>query len=293
MPAAPSLSRRVNGRELYATFESTWKTTTEIQSTPTCLVSQSSNFPSTPGNHHKLYSFLNPNKQQPLFNEQQLRRRSNTSQQKDKLMIVINFPQSILRSARIAPYSIMQQLFLPEFRYLKGSITPEDSTSNLPAESSSKLIKKKSHLLSLSIFFDEDNNVIRVGGLLANSPYSLDKKFPIIIPKTYALAELLIQKCHLKTSTDDLFALWQTVWIPGGIAKVKKVSHNCKPCIRFDTLTRQLLMVDLLAEQIVEFFAFHFTRMAYCGPFYTEDSSQKLKKSYADFLFLSPQRNYT
>ena len=174
------------------------KTTTEIQTTPTYMVSPSSKFPSTPGNHHKLYSFLNPNKPHPLFNEQQLRRRCNTSQQKDKLMIVINFPQSILRSARIAPYSIMKQLFMPEFRYLKGSITPEDSTSNLPAETSSKLIMKKSHLLSFSPFFDEDNNVIRVGGRLANSPYSLDKKIPIIISKTYPLADLLIRKCHLK-----------------------------------------------------------------------------------------------
>ena len=82
---------------------------------------------------------------------------------------------STLRSARIALYSIMQQLFLPEFRYIKGSTTPEDSTSNLPVESSSKRIKKDRHLLSLSPFFDEDNHVIHVGGRLANSPYSVDK----------------------------------------------------------------------------------------------------------------------
>ena len=41
---------------------------------------------------------------------------------------------SNLRSARIALYSIMQQLFLPEFRHIKGSTTPEDSTSNLPVD---------------------------------------------------------------------------------------------------------------------------------------------------------------
>ena len=105
---------------------------------------------------------------------------------------------SDLRSARIALYSIVQQLFLPEFKYIKGSIIPEDSTSNLPVESSSKRIKKNSHLLSLSPFFDEDNNVIRVGGRLANSPYSVDKKFPIIIPKLSPLAELLIQESHLR-----------------------------------------------------------------------------------------------
>ena len=78
-----------------------------------------------------------------------------------------------------------------------------------------------------------------------------------------------------------LFALRQTVWIPGGIASVKKVIHNCKPCIQFDARIRQPLMGDLPAEGIVEYFAFQFTGMDYCGLFYTKDSSQKLQKSYA------------
>ena len=78
-----------------------------------------------------------------------------------------------------------------------------------------------------------------------------------------------------------LFALLQTFWIPGGIASVKKVIHNCKPCIQFDACIRQPLMGNLPAEQTVESFAFHFTGMDYCGPFYTKDFSQKLQKSYA------------
>ena len=192
---------------------------------------------------------------------------------------------SNLRSARIALYSIMQQLFLPEFRYIKGSTTPEDSTLNLPIESSSRRIKKNSHLLSLSPFFDEDNNVIRVGDRLTNSPYSVDKKFPIIIPKTSPLAELLIRESHLRNLHSGpqmtLFALRQTVWIPGGIASVKKVIHNCKPCIRFDARIRQPLMGDLPAERMVESFAFQFIGMDYCGLFYIKDSSQKLQRSYA------------
>ena len=78
-----------------------------------------------------------------------------------------------------------------------------------------------------------------------------------------------------------LFALRQTVWIPGGTANVKKVIHNCKPCIQFDARIRQPLMGYLPAERIVESFAFQFTGMDYYGPFYTKHSSQKLQKSYA------------
>ena len=40
-------------------------------------------------------------------------------------------------------------------------------------------------------------------------------------------------------------------------------------------------MGDPPAEQIVESFAFQFTVMDYCGPFYTKDSTHKLQKSYA------------
>ena len=138
---------------------------------------------------------------------QQLRRRNNTSQQKAN-NVFHQLSPSDLRSARIALYSIMQQLLLPEFRYIKGSTTPEDSISNLPVDSSSRRIKNNSHLLSLSPFFDEDN-VICVGGRLANSPYSLDKKFPIMIPKTSPLAGLLIREGSFgkpsQWTTDDLF----------------------------------------------------------------------------------------
>ncbi|XP_075247134.1 uncharacterized protein LOC142340445 [Convolutriloba macropyga] len=204
---------------------------------------------------------------------------------KRQIGVCHQFSPSNIRSARIALYSIMQQLFLPEFRFIKGSTTPENSTSNLPVESSSKRIKKNSHLLSLSPFFGKDDDVIRVGGRLANSPFSVDKKIPIIIPKTSPLAELLIRESHLRNLHSGLqmtfFALRQTVWITGGIASVQRVIHKCKPCIRFDARIRQPLMGDLPAERIVESFAFQFTEMDYCEPFYTKDSSQKLQKSYA------------
>ena len=66
------------GEQSTQCLNSLQQTTTEIQSTSTYSVPQSSNFLSTPDNHHELYSFLNPNKQHPLFNEQRL----NEAQQK-------------------------------------------------------------------------------------------------------------------------------------------------------------------------------------------------------------------
>ena len=94
-----------------------------------------------------------------------------------------------------------------------------------------------------------------------------------------------------------LFALRQTVWMPGGIASVKKVINNCEPCMRFDARIRQPIMADLPAERIVESSAFQFTEMDYCGPLYTKDSSQKLQKSFICFttkaIHLEPVENLT
>ena len=45
-------------------------------------------------------------------------------------------------------------------------------------------------------------------------------------------------------------------------------------------------MGDLPVERIFESFAFHITEMDHCGPFYTNDFSQKLQKSYAA-IFIS------
>nr|CAH7762827.1 unnamed protein product [Callosobruchus chinensis] len=93
-------------------------------------------------------------------------------------------------------------------------------------------ISKKSKLLMLSPFLDE-NNVLRVGGRLKNSMYSYDKKHPIILSSKHHLSKLIFEREHLKfyhigpqallASTREKF------WVIGGksLAKyvIKKVYH--------------------------------------------------------------------
>ena len=133
------------------------QTTNEIQSTPTDLVPPSSNFFSTPDDHHELCSFLNPNEQHLHVKKQRLnenQQKQNESMEdksqnksvyelqtdlsaslslttslistvkkkkqhitaKRKIGVCHQLSPSNLCSARIVLYSIMQQLFLPEFR---------------------------------------------------------------------------------------------------------------------------------------------------------------------------------
>ena len=47
-------------------------------------------------------------------------------------------------------------------------------------------------------FFDEENKVIRFGGRLANSPYTIDRKFPVLIPRKLPITEMLIPEAQEK-----------------------------------------------------------------------------------------------
>ena len=62
---------------------------------------------------------------------------------------------------------------------------------------------RNSSLNSLSPFFDEENKVIRVGGRLANSPYTIDRKFLVLIPRKSPITEMLFEKHTKKMFTED------------------------------------------------------------------------------------------
>ena len=147
-----------------------------------------------------------------------------------------------------------------------------------------KILPKRGRLFKLSPFYDPDNKVVRVGGRLAKSPYNIDKKFPVLIPKDSPITVLLIREAHARNLHGGpqltLFYLRQTIWIPGGLSAVKKIIYNCKPCIRHDARILQPQMGDLPTERVVSSFAFTHTGLDYCGPFSVKDSSGKLQKTY-------------
>ena len=144
-----------------------------------------------------------------------------------------NFQQSVvtgeeLRRARIAYYSIIQRNYLPEYNVIKKNFissakkTPEDISKKTPKDKTKKTPQDKSKIAenvqppeeanqafasntekintagyilnNLSPFYDDEYDVIRVGGRLANSPYNVDKKFPINIPKYSPITDKLIRE---------------------------------------------------------------------------------------------------
>ena len=104
--------------------------------------------------------------------------------------------------------------------------TIEEEMINSTTKRRIKFLPKRGRLFKLSPFYDPDNKVVCVGGRPANWPYSIDKKFPILIPKDSPSTVLLIREAHARNLHGSpqltLFYLQQTIWIPGGLSAVKK-----------------------------------------------------------------------
>ena len=150
-------------------------------------------------------------------------RTNNKSEELHQFHATKNFqPWKSRKLAQLCTYSLVQQHHLAEFRLIgNGKIVPRNNNS-----------------LSISPFFDDESNLIRVGGRLANSLWNIDKKIPLPVPRKSPIKSLLIRKAHERSfhsgAQKKLHTLRQTVWIPGGLPLVKQVIHHCQHCIRHD-----------------------------------------------------------
>lgn len=180
-----------------------------------------------------------------------------------------------VNKARIEAYSVMQQNFLHYFETLQKG-------QPLPATS---------ELQKLSPFYDEENNVIRVGGRLANTSYHIDKRFPILLPKESPLTTLVIRDTHERNlhcgSQQTLYQIRQTHWIPGGITAVKRVLRQCTKCIRFNSKPMHPSMGDLPTERVTVSHPFKNTGLDYAGPIIVKNGQKEERAYIAIFICFS------
>ena len=88
-------------------------------------------------------------------------------------------------------------------------------------------LPSKCNLYGLVPFFDEES---QVGGRLANSPYTIDRRFPVLIPRKSPINEMLIREAHKKNFCEGsqltLCTLRQTIWLPVGLSAFKVVLYG-------------------------------------------------------------------
>ena len=129
-----------------------------------------------------------------------------------------------ITDAELCWLRIIQKTFFP------------DEYENL---SKGKAIDSTSPILKLDPVFDQEKQLIRVGGRLEFADIPYDAKHQIIIPKKDILIEKLILHLHTKAfhsgPETTLAILRQRFWIIGGRREVKRVLSKCLVCQHWKT----------------------------------------------------------
>ncbi|XP_031341104.1 uncharacterized protein LOC116169216 [Photinus pyralis] len=153
--------------------------------------------------------------------------------------------------------------------------------------SSKRPLNSTSSLLNLNPFLDE-TLILRVGGRLSNAEFAYDKKYPILLPKSHVLTDLIIMYYHEKLlhcgPQQLLSCLRERYWPISGKSTVKRVIKRCVKCFRAKPVYSNPLMGDLPLKRIQPNTpAFYNTGVDYAGPILIKNKKgrgSRLMKSY-------------
>lgn len=148
-------------------------------------------------------------------------------------------------------------------------------------------VPNRSRLSKLNLFLCKDN-ILRVGGRLAHSHLSFDRKHPPILAQHSALSPLFVRYAHRlclhggPTLTSSM--LMQQVWILGRNKLVKSMIHKCVTCQRVKRQSAQQLMGDLPADRVTQKRPFSISGLDYAGPIQVRTTKGRGHKSYKGYI---------
>ncbi|XP_062542310.1 uncharacterized protein LOC134210279 [Armigeres subalbatus] len=168
----------------------------------------------------------------------------------------------------------------------------EGFAEEISALSKNISVKKTSNLYKLTPMLDKDG-VLRMGGRMELSgEISIDKRFPIILPRKHAATEKVIQFYHEKfghanreTVTNELR---QRFWIPNIRATVRKVMNECVWCRVNRCRPRTPMMAPLPTQRVTPYVRpFNSVGIDYLGPIEVTVGRRKEKRWVAIFTCLA------
>lgn len=135
-------------------------------------------------------------------------------------------------------------------------------------------LSSKSSLSSLSPFLDSDG-IIRVGGRIAASEYSYDKKHPILLHANHTLTKLIFEHEHVMLMHAGpqhlLTSIRERFWPIGGRNLARRTARLCFICRRVRGRTMNNVMGNLPAERLTPDYPFNVVGLDFAGPFMITD----------------------
>ena len=184
------------------------------------------------------------------------------------------FPDFVLKENLMAEASnhiikVEQNLFFPE-------IYDFFDKKNVPLNEIPSLVTQ------LNVFKDS-SGLLRVKCKLDRRVYSETKKFPLLVPKTSRLTELIIEDTHRRMKHAGCYSVLKEIrknfWIPRCFSTVKGVLRRCVACRRFNRRTVKLNQSAYMSERIdPEQIPYNYIFLDYIGPFDVKINGNKVKK---------------
>ncbi|XP_054775596.2 uncharacterized protein LOC129284160 [Lytechinus pictus] len=141
------------------------------------------------------------------------------------------------------------------------------------------------NIMKLDPFFDEEDQVFRVGGRIDRAPLSYDVRHPYLLPKKSHISLLIVRDRHahalhgghLRTATE----VRKHYWIVGDVNISKRVVYDCVVCRRHRGKPIQQKMADLPEFRVTPCSPpFKTTLVDYLGPVNVKLNRNTTTKGY-------------
>ncbi|XP_074041972.1 uncharacterized protein [Leptinotarsa decemlineata] len=150
-----------------------------------------------------------------------------------------------------------------------------------------KGLDRSSKILKLNPFLDEQE-ILRVGGRLANSNFPFSQRHPILLNNKCQFTELLFSLEHTRLMHAGpqllLAHIRQTYWPIAGRSLARRIVRECVTCFRTKPTITNPLMGNLPATRVNPSPPFFISSVDYAGPFKVKDRQGrgcKISKAYA------------
>lgn len=144
-----------------------------------------------------------------------------------------------------------------------------------------KNVKKTSHILKLSPYYDEVDGLIKMGGRLQFSDLSEEEKHPIILPNQSYIVKLIAKDTHQRQLhagiNQTLISLRYRYWILRGRQLVKRIVKSCFICRKINPVRLQVQTAPLPKDRIQQCMPFEVVGIDFTGPLYVYQGMPKLK----------------
>ncbi|XP_035205738.1 uncharacterized protein LOC118180776 [Stegodyphus dumicola] len=176
-----------------------------------------------------------------------------------KLLRVIAWCLRFIANVKRSSITRTKSNFLPSgelavaYSWVIKSVQMQEFSEEIDHLKKRKLVSPRSKLNMLNPFLD-DEGILRVGGRLRNASIAQNVKYPVILPKSHYITELIIRYYHYKYLHGVAQMLHseikQRYWIINAQAVIRKIIRKCVTCCRHRSELSYQAMGDLPASRV-------------------------------------------